>query len=156
MNNLTSEREIGPRLNTAAINFSLLNHEQREYSLTSLMGERGLLLCFIGDVWLLVNGRRIAWLQRYERAFARMGVRVAALTTNEPHTLRNFYASSPLPPIFPVLSDSGREMRDAFQIERFAAMLLIDRDGIVRSKWVCSDECVWPDAHKVVNAIRML
>jgi hypothetical protein len=57
--------ELGPFLNVAAPAFMVRDHESRKHILDDLMGKNGLLLGFIGDIWLPASVRRILWLQRF-------------------------------------------------------------------------------------------
>jgi peroxiredoxin len=148
--------ELGPRLNSVAPEFSLLNHEHRESNLCGLMGKKGLLLGFTGDIWQPASVRRILWLQRQHSRFVRQGINVALLICDKPHMLYGFYMSSVMPLGFPLLADPDRAVHVKFSMERHAGLILIDSNGIIRDKWLVPDERVWPNAQELQDAFHRL
>ncbi len=149
-------RELGPRLNSMAPKFSLLNHEHRESNLNGLMGKKGLLLGFTGDIWQPASVRRILWLQRQHSRFVRQGISVALLICDKPHMLYGFYMSSVMPLEFPLLADDERTIHAQFSMERHAGLILIDSNGIIRDKWLVPDERVWPNVQELTDAFHQL
>jgi peroxiredoxin len=148
--------ELGPRLNSVAPEFSLLNHEHRECNLCGLMGKKGLLLGFTGDIWQPASVRRILWLQRQNSRFVRQGINVALLICDKPHMLYGFYMSSVMPLEFPLLADEERITHTKFSMERHAGLILIDSLGIIRDKWLVPDERVWPNVQELTDAFHQL
>jgi len=148
--------ELGPRLNSLAPDFSLLNHEHRESSLSRLMGKKGILLGFTGDIWQPASVRRILWLQRQNSRFVRHGVNTALLICDKPHMLYGFYMSSVMPLEFPLLADDERTIHAKFSMERHAGLILIDSKTIIRDKWLVPDERVWPNAQELLDAFQHL
>jgi peroxiredoxin len=150
--------EIGHGEVQPVADFSLLDYQQHTYSLEQLMGTKGLLLGFIGDIWLPANVRRIQWLQRYATRIQGSGVGLAALISNEAHTLYNFYISSPIPPTFPLLADYNRAVHLRYQLDFRAALLLIDAERKVRDQWLAAemDKETWLDFTDLQRAIAQL
>ncbi len=148
--------ELGPYLNTAAPDFLLYNHENRKSALGDLMGERGLLLGFTGDIWHPTSVRRILWLQRHAAKFARMGVSSALLICDQPHMLYGFYLSSITPLSFPLLADVDRRVHCNFSMERFSGLVLIDDNRVIRDKWLVPDERVWPRESELLQSFQVL
>ncbi|MBZ0282708.1 MAG: peroxiredoxin family protein [Anaerolineae bacterium] len=136
--------ELGPGLNRVAPNFTTLDHARQCWSLESLMGERGLMLGFIGDIWQSVSVRRILWLERHAHTLMRGGVNLGLLICDQPHMLYGFYVSSPTPPPFPLLADEKRDIHKMFNMMQYPGMVMIDRQHIVRHKWLVPDDRVWP------------
>lgn len=148
--------ELGPRINTLMPEFRLLNGERREQTLKDVMGEHGLLLGFIGDIWMPSTVRRILWLQRHARRVQMLGVNVAVIVRDQPHTLHAFNLSSPMPMEFPMLADPEGSTHTAFGMGVNAGMLLISTKRILRDKWVMPDDRLWPRVQELLEGSRLL
>lgn len=148
--------ELGPRLNTPAPHFSLYNHQNQISTLDDLMGSRGLLLGFTGDIWQPASVRRILWFQRHHPRFTRAGVALALLICDKPHMLYGFYMSSETPLGFPLLADVDRLVHKQFNMERYAGLVLLDRNLTIRDKWLVPDERVWPKENELIQSFDLL
>ncbi len=148
--------ELGPRLETIAPDFLLYNHENRKSALQELLGERGLIVGFTGDIWQPASVRRILWLQRHASKFARMGVNIALLICDKPYMLYGFNLSSVTPLSFPLLADVDRQIHIKFNMERFSGLVLVDKNQIIRDKWLVPDERVWPRESELVQSFQLL
>lgn len=146
--------ELGPMIDQYVPNFSLCDHEHVYYSLDELMGQNGMLLGFIGDIWHPISVRRVLWLQRHVQKFAVMGTPVALLIRDYPHTLYGFHMSSPLPVPFPLLADSDGHIHKQYCMDRHPGLLLIDREHRLREKWLMPDDRVWPKLQELSNAVH--
>jgi len=146
--------ELGPPLKTKAPDFSLVNHEEKSHSLDDLMGEKGVLLGFIGDIWQPTSVRRILWLQRHVQKFANLGTPVALLIRDHPFVLFGFHSSSPLPVPFPMLSDADGEVHRAFGMDRYPGLLLLDEQRVLQQKWLVPDDRVWPKLNELIHDIE--
>ena len=136
--------------------FTAVGHDGRPLSLTALMGELGLLLAFVNDISLPSTIRRAQWLQNNLPALGRLGVRVALAVPNQPHTLQNFYSSSPAPLDFPLLADDDRQLRRLFQLNRQAGLVLITRDRRVMAQWAVPEEQTWPELAAITRVVEAL
>lgn len=148
--------ELGPLLNFQVPDFSLPDHENNPHNLSKLMGTTGLLMGFIGDIWQPVSVRRILWLQRQVSKLNLMGVPITLLVRDHPHTLYGFRMSSPLPVPFPLLADADGQIHRAYNLDRYPGLLLLDREGILRDKWLMPDDRVWPKINEIVQAVHHL
>lgn len=148
--------ELGPIVNFGVSDFHLLDHKQLGYSLDDLMGIAGVLLGFIGDIWQPASVRRILWLQRQVHKFSLMGAPMALIIRDYPHTLYGFHMSSPLPVPFPLLADPDGKVHLTYQMDRYPGMLLIDRNHVLREKWLMPDDRVWPKVQELAQAIHNL
>lgn len=148
--------EHGPRLESKAIAFVLPDHNLVAHNLGQLMGSNGLLLGFIGDIWKPASVRRILWLQRHVGKFAMMGAPAALLVRDHAHTLYGFRASSPLPVPFPLLADVDGKVHKSYSMDQSPGLLLMNRDGVIRYKWLVSDETVWPPLSELTQAVQTL
>ena len=148
--------ELGPHLNVPAPDFGVLNHTNHVMSLESLMGERGLVLGFTGNIWEPASVRRILWFQRYYPQFARLNVNLALLLCNQPYQLYGYSMSSVTPLEFPLLADVNREVHALYNMERYAGLVVVDATGLIRDKWLMPDERVWPKAPELMAVLEML
>lgn len=148
--------ELGPLINFSVPGFSLLDHKQVSHSLDDLMGYTGVMLGFIGDIWQPASVRRILWLQRQVHKFSLLGAPIALIIRDHPHTLYGFHMSSPLPVPFPLLADPDGKIHQAYQMDRHPGLLLIDRQHILRDKWLMPDDRVWPKVQELAQSIQEL
>lgn len=148
--------ELGPIVNSNVPTFSLLDHREKARSLDELMGMKGIMLGFIGDIWKPASVRRILWLQRHVQKFALMGAPVALVIQDFPYILDGFQASSPLPVPFPLLSDPDGSIHKAYRMDRHPGLLLVDRNHLLREKWLMPDDRVWPKIHELADSIQSL
>jgi peroxiredoxin len=147
-------RELGPRLNRTAPDFVVPNHAQHPHQLDDLMGEKGLILGFMGDVWMPSNVRRLIWLQHHAYTFISMGVNVALVATDQPHMLYGFFMSSPTPPSFPLLADTDGVVHRLFEMTAYSGMILLDRNRVMRHKWLVPHERVWPSLQDMLEIVE--
>lgn len=148
--------ELGPSPYTLCESFALSNHKNMTYTLDDLMGTNGVLLSFIGDIWHPTSVRRILWLQRHVGKFALMGTPVAVLVRDLNETLYGFEMSNPLPVPFPLLADETGDVHRQYQMNRHPGLLLIDKQSMIREKWLMPPDRVWPPMKELVNAIQQL
>ncbi len=148
--------ELGPHLNVPAPDFGVLSHNSQMMSLEDLMGERGLVLGFSGDIWEPASVRRILWFQRHYPQFARLNVNLALLLCNQPHQLYGYSMSSKATLEFPLLADVSREVHTLYNMERYAGLVIVDAAGMIRDKWLMPDERVWPKAPELMAVLEML
>jgi peroxiredoxin len=153
---LAQTLHMGPYLQTAAPGFTLRNHENKETHLRQLFGEQGLLLGFTGDIWEPASVRRIIWMQRHYMQFCKKGVGSALLTYDKPVTLSGFSMSSQVPLEFPLLADADHAVHEQYNMTRYAGLVLIDSNLILRDKWIVPDERVWPRPAELITAIDRL
>ena len=148
--------ELGPRLNCIAPQFTARDHAGQPHHLAQLMGERGLILGFIGDIWQQASVQRIFWLERHAHSFIKAGFQVALLIRDEPHMLYGFYVSSPTPPEFPLLADIEGDIHQQFNMTPHPGMVLLDQSAVIRHKWLVPDDRVWPKITDMVDVLETL
>lgn len=148
--------ELGPHLHIPAPDFAVLSHTNTLVSLENLLGERGLVLGFTGNIWEPASVRRILWFQRYYPQFARLNVSLALLLCNQPHQLYGYSMSSVVPLDFPLLADIHREVHMLYNMERYAGLVVVDAAGMIRDKWLMPDERIWPKAPELMAVLEML
>lgn len=148
--------ELGPSLNTAAPDFSVRNHSHQKVSLNEAMGEKGLLLGFVGDIWLPASVRRILWLQRHAGTFMRADVNLALVICDQPQTLYGFRVSSPLPLEFPLLADVDHAVHRLYNMDDLSGLVMLNSSRTIRHKWLVPDERVWPNVNELLDAAKLL
>lgn len=148
--------ELGPTVGMTVRDFVLPDSTSAIRRLDELMGSTGILLSFVGDIWHSTSVRRILWLQHHMHKFALMGTPVALLVRDHASTLHGFQMSSPLPIPFPMLADEDGSVHAAYQMDRHPGLLLIDRQNVLRSKWLMPTERVWPRINEIVLAIQAI
>lgn len=141
--------ELGPILRTQAPQFTLQDHEGHDRTLSSLVGERGLLIGFIHDIWKPASIRRILYMQRHTRTFGSEGYNVALVIVDKQYTLWTFHMSSPVTVFVPMLADPDGAVHKRYNMLH-PGLIRINADGIVCSKWMMPDEMVWPRAKEVL------
>jgi alkyl hydroperoxide reductase subunit AhpC len=148
--------EFGPQLDQPAPEFTAQDHMRRPYHLNDLIGERGLVLGFIGDVWQQVSIQRIFWLDRHAHTFIKDGIKVALLIRDEPHMVYGFHASSSTQVEFPLLADARGDIHSRFNMSAHPGLVLIDGSGIVRQKWLVPDDRIWPKIGDMLDALHSI
>lgn len=144
--------EMGPTLHTQAPDFMLHDHEGCEQTLMGMMGERGILIGFINDIWKPASIRRILYMQRHMKKFASEGYNVALVIADKQYTLWTFYMSSPMTVYVPLLADSNMAIHEKYSMQH-AGLVLIDKSAIIRAKWLMPDELVWPRAKDLLDEV---
>jgi peroxiredoxin len=134
-------------------NFNLTDSAGRPFDLKAVMSTKGVLLGFLGDIWRPVSVHRIFGLQRSVRKFTALGWQVALVVRDQPVTLRNFHASSPLPIPFPLLADAEGKAHNAYAVER-PCLLLINHNGLLCAKWQMSPDVVLPETDAILDAMH--
>ena len=145
--------EMGPGLHSYVPGFILPDHDNREVAAEDIMGQRGILLGFTGDIWEPASVRRILWLQRHQSQFAREGVNTALLVCDHPYKLSGYAMSAVEPLHFPLLADADRAVHARYNMENYAGLVLVDSAWLVREKWIMPDERIWP---KISDLMTML
>ncbi len=142
--------EMGPKLYSQAPNFSIKDAEGNRVQLADLIGERGVLLAFVRNIWEPASIRRILYMQRHLQKFQSKGYNIALVIQDRQYSLWTFYMSSPMTVTVPLLADEDGAIHQSFNMEH-AGLLLLDADANIRSKWLMPDERVWPKARDLLE-----
>ncbi len=148
--------ELGPSIHHTVADFRLLNAKKQWVGLQDLMGDQGLLIGFIGNIWHPTSVRRILWMQHYFQKFIALGTPAVLLLHEHISTIYGFEISSPLPVPFPMLADEDGAVHHVYRMDRHPGLLLVDRDYILRQKWLMPSERVWPKPKEIALAIYEL
>lgn len=143
-------------LNRHAPDFALVDHRKVAHRLDTLMGDGGLLMGFVPDVWQPVNVRRILWLQRYAAPFRMLGTPVVIIAREHPQALAGFCRTSPLPVPLRLLADSDGAVHTAYGMFRQSGLVLLDRAGVVRTLWEVPPTGAWPTLKTLRLAVQQV
>src|SRR5690606_86846 len=119
---------VANQIMPVAINFELKNHENIPHRLDMLMGEKGILLGFTGDVWDVSCVRYVLWLQRQAFKLSTQGINCALIVPNQPYELNGFFMSIPRNIPFPLLADPMLDVYENIGMEK-AGYMLLNREG---------------------------
>lgn len=133
--------------------FHLPDYNRVQHTLADLSGERGLILGFTGDIWRPASVRRILWLHRHAHMLQRTGFNAALLIHDEPYMVYGFYASSPTPPIFPMLADVDGAVHYLFGMDDSAGMVVLDQDLRIRHCWFLTSDRIWPRLTEIMDTL---
>jgi len=131
--------------------FTLSDHKRTAHSIDDLMGPRGMLLGFIGDIWSPISIERILYMQVKAKKFAQIGFPAAIIVQGRVSTLANFMLNSPLVISVPLLADPDGKVQGQYEASKGTALMLIDRSHVLRYTWQVSDEKVWPPTAEVLT-----
>jgi peroxiredoxin len=148
--------ELGPTINTTVPPFTVRDHAGDPQHINDLLGEKGLLLGFTGNIWNPTNARRIIWAQRHAHHINSTGVNVALLSCDQPDLLYGFHISMSPPPEFPLLSDLDGQIHALFNMAKYPGMVLLDRSRTIRHKWLVPDDRVWPKIQDILDVVESL
>ena len=139
MNNLLLRRTLMTyTTNTLVQDFKLKNHDNVDHQLSMMMGERGILLGFTGDVWDVSCVRYVLWLQRRNFKLSAQGINCAMIVPNQSYELNGFYLSIPRDIKFPLLADPAGDVYNDFGMEQ-PGYVLLNHAGEVLQRWYIGD-----------------
>ena len=125
-------------------NFNIYDHAGTAQTLSGMMGENGVVLGFVGDIWNPVNIQRIIWLQKHAHSIHRSGYELALIARDKPSALYGYYVSSLTPPPFPLLSDLDGTIHRLFEMNDRAGMVVLDSTQVAHHKWEMPVDRIWP------------
>ncbi len=154
--------ELGER----APDFTILNDESKPVTLSKELGQGPVVLSFyVFDFTNVCQGQLCAMRDSMEE-LQKYGAKVFGISTDSHHSHRVFKQQNSIN--YPLLSDWNRTVSKAYGVEydRFGSfglqgvtkrsVFLLDKDGIVRYKWVTEDPKVPPDHKRVLDEIKKL
>ena len=142
--------EIGEK----APDFTLFDMEFKKRSLRDFRG-RKVVVAFFPGAFTSVCKKEMCALRDDIAKLGKLGAEIVAISVSDPFALKGFHEDNALN--FPLLSDYSRETIKTYGIELhdFAGLkgytvakrsvFLLDKDGVVRWKWISDNPGVEPD-----------
>lgn len=152
------QAELGEK----APDFTLLDAERKPHSLSEFLGQN-LLIAFYPGAFTSVCTKEMCTFRDSIARFEEMESGVVGISVNDPFTLAAFAERNAIN--FPLLSDYSRGTTNAYHIalNDFAGMegytaakrsvFIVDRQGIIRYRWVSDDPGVEPDYEEIQRAL---
>ena len=152
----------GPNVGDKAPSFSLLDTERKPRTLDEFLG-KNLVVAFYPGAFTSVCTKEMCAFRDSIARLEELDSGVAGISVNDPFTNAAFAERNAIN--FPLLSDYKREAAEAFgvSLESFAGMngytaakrsiFILDKQGIVRYKWVTEDQGVEPDYEEIQGVL---
>ncbi|MEE9341047.1 MAG: redoxin domain-containing protein [Thermoplasmata archaeon] len=152
----------GPDVGDKAPGFSLLDTERKPRTLDEFLG-KNLVVAFYPGAFTSVCTKEMCAFRDSIARLEELDSGVAGISVNDPFTNAAFAERNAIN--FPLLSDYKREAAEAFgvSLESFAGMngytaakrsiFIVDKQGIVRYKWVTEDQGVEPDYEEIQGVL---
>lgn len=157
--NMNGHTEIGSK----APNFSLLDTKRKLRTLGEFL-DKNLVIAFYPGAFTSVCTQEMCTLRDSITRFEELSSGVVGISVNDPFTNAAFAERNGIG--FPLLSDYARETAKAYDIlmENFAGMngytaakrsvFIMDKEGIIRYKWVSEDPGVEPDYQAIQKVLE--
>jgi len=154
--------EVGQK----APDFTMLSDEGKPVTLSKALGRGPVVLSFyVWDFTNVCQGQLCA-LRDSLGILQQMGATLFGISTDSHHSHRVFKQQNGIN--YPLLSDWNKTVTKAYgaQYDKFGdfglqgvskrAVFVLDRDGIVRYRWVTEDPKVPPDHQRVLEEVKKL
>lgn len=147
----------------AAPGFELTASSGELVSLEQFKGERSVVLLFVPLAFTPVCTNELSIMRDNYEEYRGLGAEVVAASVDSQYTLKVWSDQLKLP--FPLLSDFNKEVATAYGaiydslmglkgVAKRAAFV-IDKQGIVRYRWVSEDSNVLPEFDEIQAALRV-
>lgn len=149
-----------------APDFTLLNDEGKPVTLSKEIGRGSVVLSFyVFDFTNVCQGQLCA-MRDSTGDLQTFGAKVFGISTDSHHSHRVFKEQNRIN--YPLLSDWNKEASKAFGVlyDKYGdfglhgvskrSVFVLDKNGIVRFKWVTEDPKVPPDTRKVLEEVKKL
>jgi peroxiredoxin len=136
---------VGLQPGVKAPEIALVDQAGKQQSFNTLSGENGLLLLFFRSAdWCPFCKGQLVDLERAQKLFAAKGINVAGVSYDSPQVLAEFSQRKSI--TYPLLSDSGSKLVDAFGIRNVEATgaqagipvpgyYLLDKQGVIEKRF---------------------
>jgi peroxiredoxin len=151
-----------PKVGEKAPDFTLPDTDMKTRSLHEFEGQKVVLAFFVGAFTGVCTKEMCAFRDSMARLID-LKAQVIGLSVNDPFSNKGFAEKNRL--TFPILSDYNREVIKAYDLELpdFAGLkgytvskrsiFILDRNSIIRYKWVTEDPTIEPDYKKIEQAL---
>ena len=145
---------IGPAVGDKLPVFELPDDQNNRRTPQNLMGEKGLLLVFVRGTWCAPCLPVFYTLGKQVPQYERDGVRIAVVSEDDPAALNNFKRTAPTPLDYPILADPDDVAHKIYDLGTARAWFLVDRDGVIREKYIDQDGNHMPKPNLFKQAIQ--
>ncbi len=152
--------EVGQK----APDFTLPSDEGKKVTLSEELGKGPVVLEFYFFDFTGVCQGQLCAMRDAMGDLQQRGVKVFGISTDSPFSHKAFRAANNIN--YPLLSDWNKVASKAYGVlyDKFAdwigvskrSVFVLDKDGVVRYKWVTEDPKVPPDAKKVLEEVKKL
>ena len=148
-----------------APNFTLVDTEMKPRSLSEFRG-RNVVLTFYPGAFTSVCTKEMCTLRDSIAKLEELDAQVVGVSVNDPFSNKVFHETNMLN--FPLLCDFNREVVELYGValHDFAGLkgytaakrsvFIIDREGVVRHRWVTEDQSVEPDYEEIGKVLETL
>jgi peroxiredoxin len=148
-----------------APDFTLPDTDMKPRSLHEFLGRKIILAFFVGAFTATCTKEACSF-RDYMARLTDLEAQVIGISVNDPVSNKSFSEKSRLP--YPILSDYNREVIKCYELEqtnasRLAgcviakrAIFILDKEGLIRYRWIASDSTVEPDYQEVQDALTKI
>ena len=154
-----------PEVGEKAPDFTLPDQDLKQRSLSEFRG-RKVVLAFYPGAFTSVCTKEMCSLRDSMSRFNELDAVVLGISVNDPFTQKAFAEANKLN--FPLLSDYNREVIRKYGVyhENFVnlkgytaakrAVFIIDREGVIKYKWVSDDPLKEPDYDEIIRELSKI
>ena len=154
-----------PEVGEKAPDFTLVDQERKARSLSEFKGKK-VVLAFFPGAFTSVCTKEMCTFRDSMSKFNELDAVVLGISVNDPFTQKAFAEANNLN--FILLSDYNREVVRKYNVyhEDFIglkgytaakrAVFIIDREGVIRYKWVSDDPLKEPNYEEIVNELAKI
>ncbi len=148
-----------------ALDFTIYDMDRKMRSLKEFMGKK-LVLAFFPGAFTNTCTHEMCTLRDDISKLEKLNAQVVGVSVNDPFSSKAFHDENKLP--FPLLCDFKREAVKIYGVELhdFAGLkgytaakrsvFIVDKDGVVRWKWVSDDPGVEPDYEEIRRQLEKI
>lgn len=163
---LTAADQPGLKVGDTAPDFALTGSMHETLTLKALLSKGPVALVFVRSAdWCPFCRRQLQDIQASLKDIEATGVQLVALSYDKPDT--NVAAAAKLGLTFPLLSDTGSKVIDAYGIRNHEAkgrgegiphpvVFIVDRQGVIRAKLMRDGYRERPESAEIISAVKSL
>ncbi len=148
-----------------APDFTLVNHEMKPVTLSGLKGEN-IVLAFYPGAFTGGCKKEMCTIRDEMAKLEDLNAQVLGVSVNDPFTNRAFHEDNVLN--FQLLCDYNRSVVKSYDVyhDDFAGLkgytaakrsaFIVDKQGVIRYRWVSDDPGVQPDISAIMDALKKL
>jgi peroxiredoxin len=153
------------KVDNKAPNFTLPDTELKPLSLKDFLGNKIVLVFFVGAFTSVCTKEMCAFRDSMARLI-NLKAQVIGISVNEPFSNKAFAEKNRLP--FPILSDYKREVIKTYDVEMpdFAGLkgyttakrsiFILDKNGVIRYMWITENPAIEPNYSEIENMLEKI